>query len=341
MTSRRPKGRQGPTGTGYRYWMLDGVGNDRIPGGQQRLPVHEMPPGMHAASGLKSSAARSPATSLLGPYSLLPWGRGWQTATCRAGGVPAAADCDCGIVFFPTMDNLVRFLLPKPKWRAGRALQHLPQRARLSMALGRITTGGDWQLDEGTSCGSAYRVPTAKLEELWLSPGALRSADAVGAEYGVPTHGGTGTYTEWLRSLVPWGDAIAGCTPELETPRIQPPKYGDVRDLVRYMAESRSEAERVRALGQALLAQVRAASDSARQTLFIVEMEAIPRDERDDEIADLGKALTAKLPHFVVRRWLKADDAAAIVIGTDDRASCDAAESLTGWTHGRLTLRAA
>jgi|SRR4051812_38447662 hypothetical protein len=241
------------SGTGYRYWMVDGEGPARIPGGSQRLPVHEMPPGMHAASGLKSSPSRTSATSLLGPYSLLPWGRGWQEATCRAGGTAAAADCDCGIVFFPTMDDLVRFLLPKPKWRAGRALEHLPQPARESMALGRITTSGDWQLDEGTSCGSAYRVPAAKLEELWLSPGALRSASVVGAEYGVPTREGAGTYTEWLRSLVPWGGSIAGCTPELETPKIQPPKYGDVRDLVRYMAESRSEADRVRALAKALL----------------------------------------------------------------------------------------
>jgi len=92
---------------------------------------------------------------------------------------------------------------------------------------------------------------------------------------------------------------------------------------------------------QVLLARVRAASDSASQTLFIVEMGAIPREQRDDEIADLAQALAAELPHFVVQRWLKADDCAAIVIGTDDRASSNATESLEGWTHGRLTLRVA
>ncbi len=75
-------------------------------------------------------------------------------------------------------------MLPRPGSASGIVTKTLPDRLRWSLAVSRIETTGAWVPDEASG---AFRVPRARVAELWVSPTAVRSAEHLASEYGVRT----------------------------------------------------------------------------------------------------------------------------------------------------------
>lgn len=201
-----------------------------------------------------AAAGDEASGSLLGPYSLEPWGRGLQTATCSSHGGVAIPTCSCGVCFTATLDVTVLHLLPSDTEPYSRMLHCLPHDLMPSVAIGRIATVGPWMTDHSPG---AYRATSGLLEELWISPGCLQSADALVSEYGVPVHQGAGTFTSWLLSLVPWGDAAAVATPEL----LQKPAAGDIAGVLVYGAAMEDRTRRLLERSKQLLSRTPTASE--------------------------------------------------------------------------------
>lgn len=199
--------------------------------------------------------APKPLASLLAPYGFSPWGPGWQSAACKTCDVVATTDHDCGVAFFPSMDQMVRYMLPSDLQPAGVPHDYLPERLRWSVAIGCIETAGPWVPD--TTQG-AFRVPAARLTELWVAPGSGRTSTELSAEYGVPAHAGSGDPSSWLLSLVPWG---ASAVPRQAEPSPIPP-IEDPNDLLSVLRTSRAmlkQSREVSAKAQAVLAEYKAA----------------------------------------------------------------------------------
>jgi hypothetical protein len=146
MTDRAELGR-----FGYRFWMVDGDGDRAIPREQGHAQVGTRWLPVHGSTDFAGG-------SLLAPYALVPWGPGWQSAGRRECGSAGMGLHGCGISAFPSMAELVRFLLRGESFPHGHVFRALPARVRQSIAVGRMETDGPWQPD---FTAGAFRVPRA------------------------------------------------------------------------------------------------------------------------------------------------------------------------------------
>ena len=203
----RPGGRAEAEFPGFRYFTVSAAGErdhaTADPADPVRVALKKAAPALLSMNGLLTEGAGTftETGSLVGPFSRMPWGPGWQTVAESCPSAGTVWSCNCGVYLLASWDHLIGSLL----------LDNGPV-IPPSIALARITTRGAWTPDplpEGRFFRWRYRAPAARIDELWLSPGALQTAEALSAEYCVPVHTSEHANTEdWLRSLVPWGRAV-------------------------------------------------------------------------------------------------------------------------------------
>jgi hypothetical protein len=178
----------GGVGYGWRFWHI--LGDEKLPDRR------------YSWTGTLGEDGSEPSGSLVSPHGHQPFGAGWQHATCDRGAAPAEGTCTCGICLYREVSGVIGYVayLNAPYFPG---VSVTPLWLRHSVAVGRVETRGPWELDPGELNSGAYRVPAARIVELWTSPGALRSAEDLSDEYGVPVTGSSPTmrFQTWRYSL--------------------------------------------------------------------------------------------------------------------------------------------